>query len=226
MSTKLKPIIGSLILVAGLVAVGVFVWAATNPAGTAKDPASSSKASKLADCKISDLNICKMLEATSRHESYIIRTTATAEGVTSTTDFYIASPDLTRVITKSAGSSMEMIITADATYTKTDSGPWSKQTLSSEEIAKRKAERERKEIINSVSGTNKDMTYEPLGKKPCGAMTCYAYTMIDATEPDMKTETLFDDKDFLPRQSVITMENTSTVMTYEYKKVTISVPSI
>ena len=74
--------------------------------------------------------------------------------------------------------------------------------------------------------TTAGITYENLGKEPCGNATCFHYRLTGGALGDGVVTTLFGDQDYLPR----TIDSTGGLigklsMTVDYRDITITAPA-
>lgn len=80
-------------------------------------------------------------------------------------------------------------------------------------------------IEDAVKEGEDKTTYKPLGKAPCGSMTCFKYQIIEPALGDTTSYLYFDDRQYLMRMMESTSGFGTTLSSFSYDPVAISEPS-
>lgn len=165
----------------------------------------------------------KIVGAFDQNSDY--RATMTMEGGpvagNSTATMEFDAPSTTRFVITSAQGATEMIMTTDASYMRTNNGPWIKTGTGSDNASVSEAYRYDGETLKGWFADTQNMDYK--GIKPCDGAMCHAYEFTDG---EMKTTAFFALTSYRVQKVVAEgLNGQKTTIAYDYDAdISITVP--
>lgn len=213
-----------IMVVVVLAVVGAVGWYVFNKQKNGGNSLSDAVKQATQKCEIDDKDICKFFASWKENKYYVIDSTNTSGGKTTTSKMEYVAPDRYHMV--STDPAYETINIGDTTYTKDMSdGKWWKQTVAKTETNSTEEAKVDFEEPTDDKPAEQQTTYKLIAKEACGDLTCFKYQVLDPANKETVEYIWFDTEDYQLRKTRTESKGDVYEAVFSYTKIEINEPS-